>query len=287
MTTAFLGPRGTFSEDAAVQWAGSDGDLLPMQSIPALVAAVENAEADDAVLPLENSIEGSISATLDLLIHETDLPIVAELVIPVRLCLIGLPGAALDQIKTVSSHSNPLGQSRRFLERTLPGVTQVAAMSTAAAVQDVIESGDLTRAAIGTFSAIDRFGGEVLASDIQDVQTNVTRFAVLSRTEAAPTGDDKTSVAFTVVEDVPGSLLKAMTPLADHGLQLTKVESRPSKSHLGNYVFLVDFLGHKADAQTAQALADFRAECLWLKVFGSYPRVPLETLAFARPHNLE
>lgn len=283
MVTAFLGPRGTFSEDAAIAFGGGESELLPLASIPALVAAVESGAATHAVLPLENSIEGSISATLDLLIHETELPIVAELVIPVRLFLIGVPGATIDQINTVSSHSNPLGQSRRFLERTLPDASQVAAMSTAAAVQDVIELGDLARAAIGTHSAVDLFGGEVLASDIQDVQTNVTRFAVIARDPAGPTGDDKTSIAYTLPEDVPGCLYRSMAPLAEHGMQLTKLESRPSKSHLGNYVFLLDFLGHKDDPDTSAALAELAPQCTAFKILGSYPRFPLEVHAYARP----
>lgn len=283
MTTAFLGPRGTFSEDAAVAFAGPDADLLPLPTIAALVAAVERGEADHAVLPLENSIEGSISASLDLLIHETNLPIVKELVIPVRLYLIGVPGATLDRIQSVSSHSNPLGQSRRFLERTLPDATQSAALSTAVAVQEVVEGRDPTRAAIGTRSAVDLFGGEVLAEDIQDVSTNVTRFAVIGREPAHATGDDKTSIAYTLPEDVPGCLYRSMAPLAEHGMQLTKLESRPSKSHLGNYVFLIDFLGHRDDPETAAALAELEAQCLTFKVLGSYPRFPLESLAHARP----
>lgn len=283
MTTAFLGPRGTFSEDAAVAFAGSDANLLPLPTIAGLVAAVERGEADHAVLPLENSIEGSISASLDLLIHETELPIVAELVIPVRLFLIGVPGATLEQIRTVSSHSNPLGQSRRFLERALPEAEQVAAMSTAAAVQDVIERGDPTRAAIGTHAAVVLFGGEVLAQDIQDVSTNVTRFAVIGRVPAPRTGDDKTTIAYTLPENMPGSLYRSLAPIANHGLQLTKLETRPSKSHLGNYVFLLDFLGHKDDSTTAAALAEVEAQSLSFKILGSYPRFPLESLAVARP----
>ena len=145
---------------------------------------------------IENSIEGAISTTLDLLIHETDLKIRAEIVIPVRLFLIGLPGSTMSEIKTVTSHSNPLGQSRQFLERTLPGVTQVAAMSTAAAVQEVVDGGDPSRAAIGARrTAVDQIGGVILAADIQDVVTNVTRFVVISYGEAARTGDDETSIA--------------------------------------------------------------------------------------------
>jgi hypothetical protein len=167
MATAFLGPRGTFSEDAALSYAGPDAELLAMTSIPALSAAVETGLAADAVVPIENSIEGSVSSSLDLLIHETDLRIKAELVVPVRLFLITPPGATLTDIKVVSSHPNPLGQSRRFLERILPRAEQVAALSTAAAVEEVVASGDYGRAAIGTESAAALFGGRILAHDIQ------------------------------------------------------------------------------------------------------------------------
>jgi prephenate dehydratase len=283
MTTAYLGPRGTFSEDAALSYAGAEGELLAMGSIPALVAAVETGLAGDAVLPIENSIEGSISTTLDLLIHETSLKIMAELVVPVRLYLITVPGATLNDLQVVASHSNPLGQSRRFLERCLPAATQVASLSTAAAVQEMMEAGDRARAAIGTLSAASLFGGQILAHDIQDVQTNVTRFVVLARDDPSPSGDDKTSIAFLLKRDVPGALFKVMRPLAEREIQMTKVESRPSKSHLGDYIFLADFLGHRADPAIAAALDAIGEECAMLKVFGSYPRFPLEQLALSAP----
>ena len=282
MVTAFLGPRGTFSEDAALSYAGPESELLPMASIPALVAAVETGLATNAVLPVENSIEGAVSTTLDLLIHETNLSIIAELVVPVRLYLITVPGASLEDISVVMSHSNPLGQSRRFLERCLPKATQIAALSTAAAVQDVIETGDPTRAAIGTLSAATQFGGQILARDIQDQQTNVTRFVALAGTRAAATGDDKTSIAFLLKANVPGALFKVLRPFADSGIQLTKLESRPSRTEILEYVFLCDFLGHRDDPVIAAALSAIAKECSMLKVFGSYPRYPLESLALAK-----
>jgi prephenate dehydratase len=282
MTTAYLGPRGTFSEDAAISYTGADGDHLPMQTIPALVEAVETGLAHNAVLPIENSIEGSINATLDLLIHETELQIMAELVVPVRLLLITLPGASLGDIRVISSHSNPLGQSRQFLERCLPNATQNASLSTAQAVKDVMDGGDPSRAAIGTLSAATLFGAQILAHDIQDVQTNVTRFVVLGMNDPEPTGDDKTSIAFLLKKDVPGALFKVMKPLAEHAIQMTKVESRPSKSRLGDYIFLADFLGHRRDPLLGSALETIGEECAMLKVFGSYPRFPLEKLTFGR-----
>jgi len=278
MSTAFLGPRGTFSEDAAVSYAGEDGDLMPFASIPALTAAVETGLADQAVLPIENSIEGSISTTLDLLIHETPLKIKAELVVPVRLFLITTPEATLADIRTVKSHPNPLGQSRKFLERCLPKAEQVAALSTAAAVDEVVKTGDASIAAIGTQRSARLFGGKILAHDIQDARSNVTRFVVLAKEDSAPTGDDKTSLGFTLQRDTPGSLHKALTPFALSTVQMTKLESRPTKVDLGEYVFLVDFLGHRTDPTIAKALDELAGIAAVLKVFGSYPRFPLETL---------
>src|SRR5688572_18227245 len=150
--------------------------------------------------------------------------------------MITVPGATLGDIQVVTSHSNPLGQSRRFLERCLPGATQLAALSTAAAVQEVMEKGDRSRAAIGTLSAANLFQAQILAHDIQDVQTNVTRFVVLGQEDPRPSGDDKTSIAFLLTKDVPGALFRALKPLAEHTIQMTKIESRPSKNHLGEYV---------------------------------------------------
>jgi prephenate dehydratase len=252
--------------------------LIDFATIPALTAAVETGIATDAVLPIENSIEGAISATLDLLIHETPLKIKAELVVPVRLFLITTPGATLGDIKIVSSHPNPLGQSRRFLERCLPKAEKVAALSTATAVEEVVTLGDRSRAAIGTERSAELFGGQILAHDIQDVRANVTRFIVLGQEDAPHTGDDKTSIGFTIRANVPGALHAITTPFAEEQLQMTRVESRPTKAWLGEYVFLVDFEGHREDEKVARLLDRIRDKCAVLKVFGSYPRFPLETL---------
>lgn len=276
--TAFLGPRGTFSEDAALLYTGDTASLIDFSTIPALTAAVETGLAVDAVLPIENSIEGAISTTLDLLIHETPLKIKAELVVPVRLFLITVPGANLSDIKIVSSHPNPLGQSRKFLERCLPKAEKVAALSTAVAVEDAVTSGDPSRAAIGTERSADLFGGQILAHDIQDVRANVTRFVVLGQADAERTGDDKTSIAFTIRANVPGALHAILTPLVEENIQMTKIENRPTKAWLGDYVFLIDFEGHREDAHVVRALARIGDNCAILKVFGSYPRFPLESL---------
>jgi prephenate dehydratase len=277
MATAFLGPRGTFSEEAALLRAETD-QLVAFSSFPALVSAVETGLADEAVLPIENSIEGAVSTTLDLLIHETALRISGELALPVRHFLVTRTGVHLEDVQVVTSHPQALGQCRRFLERCLPGVEQVAALSTSGAVKDVAEGDDDHRAGIGTARAAELYGGAILAHDIQDVHTNVTRFVVLAREDAPPTGNDKTSLAFRIRENVPGALHAILAEFAAENLQMTKIESRPSKGWLGDYVFLIDFEGHRQDERVAHVLDSIRDRCSILKIFGSYPRFPLESL---------
>src|SRR3954469_18736541 len=277
MATAFLGPRGTFSEEAALLRTETD-QLVAFSSFPALVSAVETGLADEAVLPIENSIEGAVSTTLDLLIHETTLRISGELALPVRHFLVTRPGVRLEEVRIVTSHPQALGQCRRFLERCLPGVEQVAALSTSGAVKDVAEGADDHCAGIGTARAAELYGGTILAHNIQDVHTNVTRFVVLAREDAPPTGNDKTSLAFRVRENVPGALHAVLAELAVENLQMTKIESRPSKGWLGDYVFLIDFEGHRQDERVAGVLDRIRNRCSILKIFGSYPRFPLESL---------
>ncbi len=276
MAVAFLGPRGTFSEEAGLLYGGPDAEFVAVPTIPALVSAVETGLAEVAVLPIENSIEGPISTTLDLLIHETGLMICAEVVVPIRQVLVTVPGATLDGITTVVSHPQGLGQCRRFLSRFLPNAEQEAALSTAGAVQSVVESGDPTRAAIGPIRAHELYGGLVLARDIQDIRGNLTRFVALAESDAEPTGNDKTSIAFTVKENVPGILFKVFQPFADRNIQLTKIESRPIKGRLGLYVFLLDFEGHRTDPAIQDVLTELGEMVKDLKVFGSYPKFPLD-----------
>lgn len=279
MRIAYLGPEGTFSEEAALIQARLDGaTLMPFSSIPALVSAVETGLTERAMLPIENSLEGSVSFTLDLLIDETDLKIRNELVVPVRHNLVVVPGATLVEIKTVMTHPQVPGQCRRFLERCLPGVNQVAALSTAAAVAKIIEEGDPSQAAIGTQRAAELYGGEILARDIQDNHSNVTRFFLLAHTDAEPTGHDRTSFCFNVKANVPGAVHEILTELANAHIQMTKIESRPTKSALGDYTFLLDIEGHRLDPVIAETLDRIRGKTARLKVFGSYPRFELDPL---------
>lgn len=276
MSVAFLGPRGTNSEEAALIYGGEDAEFVAVPGIPALVSAVETGLADVAVLPIENSIEGPISTTLDLLIHETGLMVRAEVVVPIRHVMVTAPGATLDGIVTVISHPQGLAQCRRFLERFLPKAEQVAWLSTAGAVKEVVDGGDLTKAAIGPLRAHELYGGQILARDIQDVRGNLTRFVVLAETDAPPTGNDKTSIGFTVKENVPGIMFKVFQPFAARNIQLTKIESRPIKGVLGLYVFLLDFEGHRQDPEIVEVLEEIGEMVNELKVFGSFPNYPLD-----------
>lgn len=271
MRIAYLGPAGTFSEEAARIYASDGDELIPFASFPALTSAVETDIADSAVLPIENSIEGSVSLTVDLLIHETELQICREIVVPVRHCLVGAPGASITDIKTVLSHPQALGQCRRFIERCLPNAQQSAALSTAGAVETASTGGDKSVAGIGTARAAGLYGGQVLARNIEDNHLNVTRFIALAERDHPPTGHDKTSLAVTVRRNVPGSLHTVLDELAADQIQMTKLESRPAKNVLGEYFFMIDIEGHRTDAPIAAALERMRAKSDIFKVFGSYP----------------
>jgi len=276
MAVAFLGPRGTNSEEAALMYAGAGAELKAFSGFAALVEAVETGQAEVAVLPIENSIEGPVSAALDLLIHETDLKLCHEVVVPIRHVLVGKEGATLEGIRTVMSHPQALAQCRRFLERSLPRAEQVAWMSTGGAVEEVAKGDDPTVAAIGPERAQQLYGGEILARDIQDSWSNLTRFFVVAHEDAAPTGDDKTFLAFKCNADVPGSLYEVLGPFAKAGINLTNIITRPTKGWLGEYVFLLDFQGHRMDPKVAAVLDEARAIADELKVMGSCPRFPIE-----------
>lgn len=283
MSVAFLGPRGTYSEAAARSHAGGDGNLIPLASIPACVEAVESGAASEAVLPLENSIEGGVSATLDLLIHETSLKVFREIVVPIRHVLVAQADIPLDSVRRVISHPQALGQCRQFLDREMPGAEQMASLSTAGAVQAVVEGDDPLAAAIGPGPAHELYGGVVLSADIQDNPTNLTRFVAVRTEDAEPTGDDKTSIGITADADEPGVLEKIIRPIAEAGLNLTRLESRPTKGWLGTYVFLIDFEGHRTEPGVQDVLAEIDQRSTMLKVFGSYPRFPIETLKDQMP----
>jgi prephenate dehydratase len=267
---AYLGPPGTFSEEAALKY-DEKAQLLPFSSIPAVAAAVDTGIAEEGVVAIENSLEGSVTDTLDLLIHESKLLIQQELVLPVEHHLLVKPGTEALELKVIFSHPQALAQCRRFLERCFPKAEIVAALSTAAAVEQMMSS-PTPAAAIGTHRAAQLYGAQILARNVQDHSPNVTRFVVLARNDHHPTGRDKTSLCFSFGEDRPGLLYDVLKEFAECNINLAKVESRPSKASLGRYIFLVDLEGHRQDLSITQVLKKVQAKTSLFKVFGSYPR---------------
>lgn len=266
---AYLGPPGTFSEEAALRYR-SDAQLLPFASEGAVASAVESGMAEEGVLAIENSLEGSVTRSLDALIHDSQLAIRFELILPVEHCLITRADASADDVRVIYSHPQALNQCRKFIERCFPKAAQEASLSTAGAVEEMlgVEGG----AAIGTARAAALHGAQVLARGIQDAPHNKTRFAVLAEEDSQPTGRDKTSIAFTVAHDRPGTLVDVLHAFADRAINLTKIESRPSREELGTYIFLVDLEGHRSEPAVTEALAAVEAKAFFLRVLGSYPR---------------
>ena len=267
---AYLGPPGTYTEQAAAAY-DPDATRLPFDSIPAVASAVDAGAADQGVVPIENSLEGSVTFTLDLLIHESSLFIRHELVLPIHHSLLGMPGRDIADIEVVYSHPQALAQCRSFLSERFAGVELVASLSTAAAVEEMLSSGK-TAAAIGTLRGAELYGAEVLAQRIEDGANNETRFVVLAPTDHDRTGADKTSICFSYDQDSPGTLHGTLGEFTRLGINLTKIESRPTKESLGRYIFLVDLEGHREDVRVMEALEGVEARVSTLKVFGSYPR---------------
>ena len=267
---SYLGPAGTYSEEAALLY-DSGAELVPCPTIPTVCRAVSDGIADEGIVPIENSIEGSVVYTLDYLISETELSIFNEVVLPIQHCLMVQPGAGAGQIRRVYSHPQSLGQCRHFIEENFPDAEPIASLSNSAAVTDMLNSGT-GAAAIAPQRAADLYGAEIIGRGIQDVTNNVTRFVLLGWADHVPTGNDKTSLSFTFAEDVPGSLYAVLGVFATRNINLVKIESRPTKESLGRYNFLVDFEGHREHPMVTEVLDDLAGLVSGLKVFGSYPR---------------
>ena len=268
-TVAYLGPQGTFSEEAAILFA-PESERLPYPSIRDAAMAAESRETDEAVLPIENSIEGAVNMTLDYLIHDSTLSIVGELVLPIRQCLIVTEGSRREDIETIRSHPQALAQCRRFLERNFSNAKLIASISTAGAVEEALNEGR-TSAAIGNRRAADLFGASVLESGIEDNPNNMTRFVAMGRNSPPASGDDKTSICFGFDSDAPGQLYGMLGEFADREINLAKIESRPTRHELGRYVFLVDLLGHQQDQRVRDTIEAVDRRVSQLRVFGSYP----------------
>lgn len=277
MTTrlAYFGPPGTNSEEAALKYQEREGrefEMIPVATITGVGATVAAGEADEGVMPIENALDGAITETLDFLIHSPKPVFIRnEVVMPIEHLLLAKPGVRAEDIRVITSIQTALSQCRGYIDANFPGVKIEAALSTAGAVEDVMQRDDA--AAIGNRRAGDLHGAATLARDISDRKPNHTRFVVVAAADHAPTGDDKTSLAFTFAqEDKPGMLVTALNEFSVRDINLSKIESRPSKEKLGTYVFLADLGGHRTDAPLAEALAAVEAACSFFKILGSYPR---------------
>lgn len=268
ITVAYLGPSATFSHQAAVRHFGSAVRCQPERTIAEVFEAVERGRADFGVVPVENSQEGAVNATLDRLM-ETSTHICAQVFLPVELHLLGR--GTTDGVRRIFSHPQPFGQCRRWLAEHLPEAECVEVSSTAKAAEMASSSSEA--AAIAGEMAAEEFGLPVLARSIQDAASNVTRFFVIGRQSARPSRGDKTSVMFAV-KDQPGALGRALEPFEKAGISLSRIESRPSKKRPWEYYFFADFSGHAAEPTVARALGELEEVCSFTKILGSYPATP-------------
>ncbi len=242
-------------------------ELVPYCTIPAVMESVSNGETDFGVVPIENSIEGPVGITLDSLAHKFDLNIFNEIIIPINQNLIVNPGTSMDDIQDVYSHSQAIAQCQEFISQN--NIQPHYAVSTASAAKSII--GDKSKAAIGNAKTVELYDLEILKANIQDTDNNATRFVVLSKENQEPTGKDKTSIIFSIYEDKPGGLYRILGIFQKENINLTKIESRPSKKGLGKYLFFVDFEGHKDDEIIQNILKEISENTYFLKVLGSYP----------------
>jgi prephenate dehydratase len=272
---AFLGPFGTFSEQAVWQVAPGGAQLIPVTSAPAALDAVRREAADRAVVPIENSVEGGVNATLDSLSTGRPLFIVAEVVVPVVFDVAVRPGTDPADVRRVGTHPHAWAQCRMWLEEHFPGIIHVPATSTAAGAE-LLAQGDTTfDAALCPASATQRYGLEAMHSGINDQPGAVTRFIVVSPPGALPppTGADKTTIQVALPHNEAGSLLTMLEQFSVRGVDLSRIESRPAGDHLGSYTFSIDIVGHIAEERVQAALVGLHRYSPDVRFMGSYPRV--------------
>ena len=273
---AFLGPTGTFSEAALLAMPVSAGaELIPEPTVPMALRAVRSGDCAAALVPIENSVEGSVSATLDELgWGDPPLVITDEIAMPVRFALLARPGTHLSDIRTVATHPHAEAQCRGWLARNVPDARSIPASSTAAAAAALLEEPAPYDAAIAQSLAAERYGLTMLADNIADNGDASTRFVLVRRPGELPerTGSDKTTLMLFMRADHSGALMEILTEFAVRGINLTRIESRPTKKVLGDYYFSVDLEGHVNDARVGEALMGLRRVCAQVRFLGSYPR---------------
>jgi prephenate dehydratase len=269
---AYFGPQGTFTEQAALNLVDATTDeLVPVDTVPGALAAVRCGDVDAACVPVENSVEGAVNATMDALVDGEPLIVMAEFVLPVRFSVLVRPGTTAADVRTVASHPHALAQVRNWLAANLPHAEVVASTSTAAAAVAVAKG--QFDAAITAPVAATHYPLAALATDVADVADAATRFLLLRRPGElpAPTGADRTSLV-AITADRTGALADLLVELAERGINLTRIESRPTKGRLGEYRFFFDVDGHIAEARLGDAVAALRRRCTSVRFLGSFPK---------------
>ncbi len=271
---AYLGPEGTFTEAALRRVADAGAELVPYETVTAALDAVRATAVAGAMVPLENSVEGSVNATLDELAAGAPLVIVREVVIPVAFSLVARPGTQLADIKKIATHPHAEAQTRRWLAANLPAAVVLPATSTAAAAAQVADPTAPFEAAIAAPIAVEHYPLVALATGIGDNSDAVTRFVLVEPPGHPPprTGQDRTSLVFFLRDDHPGALLESLEQFAARGVNLTRIESRPTGDGIGRYCFSVDLEGHIADARVGDALKGLRRVSKDVRFLGSYER---------------
>ncbi len=271
----FLGPHGTFSEEALDNWINKSGlgpDSYEKIAFPTIIDVINavGKRIDMAIVPIENSLEGSVNMTIDCLIHEAEVMIAGEVVLPIIQHLFAKKSIPLEEIREVYSHPQALFQCRKFLMKNLPHAVLKEVSSTAEGANTVAKSPSYGIAAIGNQSLSKLYNLTAVAESIQDSQNNMTRFYLLSTEDKPSTGHDKTTLVFSTANR-PGSLFKCLKVFAQQQLNLTKIESRPSKRILGEYIFFIEVEGHRLDEPLKTALVELKQLTGFCKVLGSYP----------------
>lgn len=267
---AYLGPKGSFSQEAFdLCYNGKNVEAVEYMNMNDAIMSVVKDETDEAIVPIENSIEGSVNTTLDA-VYSVDLNIIKEIVIPISLNIMVKKGVKKDEIKSIMTHPQPIGQAREYINKNFSKASIVYTYSTSEGAKLVVE-GDGTEATIGSKKAAEIYGLDVIEANVQDNNNNQTRFIVLSKKTAPKSGNDKTSIIFSG-EDKPGSLYRILDIFSLWDVNLTKIESRPSKNGLGQYIFFVDLEGHVDNEDVKDALTMIKKKTSFYKFLGSYPK---------------
>ena len=268
VAVAFQGEPGAYSEEAAVQFFGESAKGVPYESLDDVFEAIEAGEVPFAIVPVENSLEGSITRAYDLLL-DSPLKVCGEAELRVSHCLIAIEGASLETITSVYSHPQALGQCRRFLTHLRCEI--VPASDTAGSVRMIKDQGRLDYAAVASAKAAEIYGMKIVAEGIEDNPNNFTRFFVLSNEDCLPSGNDKTSIVFSI-RHKPGALCDCLREFATRNINLTKLESRPTRHQPWEYNFYMDFAGHREDREVGEALKALDEHAVFVRVLGSYPK---------------